>query len=293
MRVLIVIALLAVSACSAMPSRGIDWHVWTEQAVSSGRMLAQSFDPSAPALTPDALVASFEKIGFSFETRTIGVRNRTGDRYQVIRKWQHPLEYSLVSPPETIKRIQAPLDAFMKRLKDMTAHDIKASEDTVASLMKRSSFKGLSSRIVLLFGTDAFYSDILHRRRRAPTDVRQFVARWRTAASPCAGYVRHGSPELPFTGPLSVVVIAIRDEMPDNLMQACIEEELAQAMGLFNDDPSLRPSLFNDDQEYGVLTRHDELLLRILYDPRLKHGLPRARALPIIRQIASELLPSA
>ena len=69
-----------------------------------------------------------------------------------------------------------------------------------------------------------------------------------------------------------------------------VHEELAQAMGLPNDSPQARPSIFNDDDEFGLLTTHDEYLLRMLYDPRLTPGMTAAQAEPIVRQIASELL---
>ncbi|MBM3603844.1 MAG: DUF2927 domain-containing protein [Alphaproteobacteria bacterium] len=85
-------------------------------------------------------------------------------------------------------------------------------------------------------------------------------------------------------------VAVIRAELPRLLRSSCIHEELAQGMGLANDDPGVRPSLFNDDEEFALLTRHDELLLQILYDRRLSPGMSEAEAMPIVRQIAAELL---
>ncbi|MGZ3217475.1 DUF2927 domain-containing protein [Paracoccus sp. T5] len=85
-------------------------------------------------------------------------------------------------------------------------------------------------------------------------------------------------------------VAVIRAELPRLLRSSCIHEELAQGLGLANDSPGARPSLFNDDEEFALLTRHDELLLRILYDRRLSPGMTEAEAAPIVRQIASELL---
>lgn len=85
-------------------------------------------------------------------------------------------------------------------------------------------------------------------------------------------------------------VAVIRAELPPLLRSSCIHEELAQGMGLANDSPSARPSIFNDDEEFALLTRHDELLLQILYDPRLRPGMTEAEAAPIVRQIATELL---
>jgi hypothetical protein len=82
----------------------------------------------------------------------------------------------------------------------------------------------------------------------------------------------------------------IRAEHPDALRRACIHEEVAQALGLPNDSPAARPSIFNDDEEFGLLTTHDEYLLNILYDPRLKPGMRAAEARPIVEAIARELI---
>lgn len=85
-------------------------------------------------------------------------------------------------------------------------------------------------------------------------------------------------------------VAVIRGEHPDALRQSCIHEELAQGLGLANDSPAARPSIFNDDEEFALLTTHDELLLKMLYDPRLRPGMRPDEARPIVREIAAELM---
>lgn len=87
----------------------------------------------------------------------------------------------------------------------------------------------------------------------------------------------------------SKAIAVIRGEHPDLLRKSCIHEELAQGLGLPNDSPAARPSIFNDDEEFGLLTKHDEMLLRMLYDPRLRNGMDAVEAAPIVRQIATEL----
>ncbi len=89
-------------------------------------------------------------------------------------------------------------------------------------------------------------------------------------------------------GTYAKAVAVIRAEHPDMLRLSCIHEEIAQGMGLSNDSPKARPSIFNDDEEFGLLTTHDEALLSILYDPRLRPGMSAAEALPIVRRIAAE-----
>ena len=85
-------------------------------------------------------------------------------------------------------------------------------------------------------------------------------------------------------------VAVIRAEHPDALRLSCIHEEIAQGLGLANDSPAARPSIFNDDEEFGLLTPHDELLLRILYDSRLTPGMAEDDARPIVEEIAAELM---
>ena len=77
------------------------------------------------------------------------------------------------------------------------------------------------------------------------------------------------------------------------MRSSCLQEELVQALGLGNDHSDVRPSIFNDDEEFALMTRHDEYLLRILYDPRLKSGMTAEEAMPIVREIIADLRPGA
>ena len=85
-------------------------------------------------------------------------------------------------------------------------------------------------------------------------------------------------------------VALIRAEHPDLVRLSCVHEEIAQGLGLPNDSPDARPSIFNDDDEFALLTNHDEMLLKILYDPRLTPGMTAEEARPIALVIARELM---
>jgi len=84
-------------------------------------------------------------------------------------------------------------------------------------------------------------------------------------------------------------IAIIRSEHPPLMQRACIEEELAQGLGLANDSPYARPSIFNDDDEFATLTTMDAVMLQILYDPRLSPGMTLDQARPYLYEIA-ELL---
>lgn len=82
----------------------------------------------------------------------------------------------------------------------------------------------------------------------------------------------------------------IRAEHPDLLRLSCIHEEVAQGLGLANDSPTARPSIFNDDEEFALLTTQDELMLRMLYNPALRPGMTESVARPIVESLAARLL---
>jgi hypothetical protein len=84
--------------------------------------------------------------------------------------------------------------------------------------------------------------------------------------------------------------VYIPAEHPDLMRLACMHEELAQGLGLPNDSGLTRPSIFNDDEEFALLTQQDELMLRMLYDPALSSGMTEAEARPIITSLANRLL---
>lgn len=58
----------------------------------------------------------------------------------------------------------------------------------------------------------------------------------------------------------------------------CLLEELTQSLGLPNDSSRHRPSIFSDSDMLQTLSETDALLLKVLYDPLMKPGMPREAA---------------
>ncbi len=89
----------------------------------------------------------------------------------------------------------------------------------------------------------------------------------------------------------STLVIFFLNIASDTL-ESCAYEETIQSMGLFNDDDSLFNTMFTDSyKEYLFPTELDWMMLRILYDDRIKNGMSRAEAMPIVRKILKETRP--
>lgn len=71
----------------------------------------------------------------------------------------------------------------------------------------------------------------------------------------------------------------------------CLEEELSQLMGLYNDIP-YRWTLWNDENTGVVrgLTWHDAVMLRVLYHRELYQGMPEAAAMQIVPRLMRKVI---
>lgn len=196
-----------------------------------------------------------------------------------LRRWKRPvrftIEYGDSIPTDQHTQDSQNVRNFVSRLSRVSGHPMSMS-DTDPNF-----------HVLILNEDDRMtYEDRL--RALVPgiddTSVQAFMDVPRDTLCLVLAFSMDGSPEY------SQAVALIRGEHPNLMRLACIHEELAQGLGLANDSPRARPSIFNDDEEFGLLTNHDELLLKMLYDDRLQPGMTAAVAAPIARVIASELM---
>lgn len=73
-------------------------------------------------------------------------------------------------------------------------------------------------------------------------------------------------------------------------IEHCLLEEVAQVMGLPNDSDKVRPSLFSDRDQLTRLGDIDKIMLKTLYDARMKPDMTRAEARDVAWQVISEIL---
>ena len=239
---------------------------------------------TAPADVPFSLatlVRNFDRIALRDEYVTERGRFVAREAPSRLRRWQSPirmgLEFGPAVPAEQRAIDSATVRNLVARLTRVTGHPI-----TVTDRIEDANFR------VLVLTED---------ERRA------FGPRLRSLVPGIDPLTTETITDLPLSASCLVVAFAtqgswvysqavavVRAELPDLTRRSCFHEELAQGLGLPNDSDAARPSIFNDTLEFALLTRHDELLLRILYDPRLRPGMGPAEALPIVETIAAELL---
>ncbi len=196
-----------------------------------------------------------------------------------LRRWDAPVRLSLefgASVPATMRQRDTELvSRFATRLSRVSSHPVALTGgrgNFTVLVVSEDERRAIGPRLrALVPGIDAVSQALVED---LPLSVSCLVL----------AFSRSG------TNTYSDAVAIIRSELPDRTRDMCYFEEIAQGMGLANDSPVARPSLFNDSAEFAVMTVLDEQLLRILYDPRLRPGMMDAQARPIVRVIAAELM---
>jgi len=79
--------------------------------------------------------------------------------------------------------------------------------------------------------------------------------------------------------------VFISTRLPEKMVDLCVQEEIVQGMGLFNDVKNYRSSLFNDSLHPIKLTELDFLMLDILYNDEIKSGMTSEEIKPIFNRI--------
>lgn len=228
----------------------------------------------------DRLARTFERVALYQEYDTASGSLVARETPSQLHRWERPIRIEArfgpsVSPVNRL-RDKAALSRYAARLARVTGHPIEMAE-------RNGNF------------TVYFVSE--DDRRALGTELQRLSAQISGPALrsvidlPRSSYCVVLAIDPDDSGRYTRAVAIIRAEHPDLLRLSCIHEEVAQGLGLSNDTPIARPSVFNDDEEFALLTTHDEYLLRMLYDPRLRPGMSIEEARPIVRQIARELLP--
>ncbi len=238
--------------------------------------------PDTP-FTSAVLTRNFEQIALYSEFTSGGTSLASANTPNALQRWTAPVRYYAEFgdsvPPENRTTDQAALTRYIDRLARITGHPISVTP-------RNPNF------LVLIAGEDDRPAALARIRQFVPAITDQWLGRLRDLprSTHCIVLTFGG---LTADNTIDRAVALIRAEDPPEMRRSCLHEELAQGLGLLNDSPAARPSIFNDDEEFALLTNHDEMLLRILYDPRLTPGMSAQTARPIVRTIATELVEGA
>lgn len=271
-------AALAASATPASVNMR-NYLVNVEEALIQRGKLRTDDGSSVGPITVERLVEDFIQTALRDEYSRQGGKLVQGNTPAPLRRWESPvrmqIEYGASVNPLQRSKDRNAVAGFAAKLKAATGHSVALTDgpgNFYVLILSEDERRAFGPRLAALVpGIPP--SDIAALTDLAPQNYCTVFA-----------YSRGN-------GPTYVQAVAlVRSELPARMRLSCFHEELAQGMGLANDSPAARPSIFNDDEEFALLTRHDELLLRMLYDPRLRPGMTEGEARPILTEIATELL---
>jgi hypothetical protein len=193
----------------------------------------------------------YDKSGEIVQSRTKLINNNLlGDNYRV----------------EEIKS----LDWHRELILDI--HTLEAIEITFSS---GSDTKKIVADMVLVFGSRSSIKKLSDRGNYisgSEMNRRQFFEQAVSGGTFCFGLLNFDLWFNPYA--LQSAAIFIPDDLPEWLIRRCINEEITQAMGVWNDIFEDTRTLFNDvvSPLYTELTTWDRLFLKILYHPDIGPG---------------------
>jgi hypothetical protein len=240
---------------------------------ATGKLRTVAVADDAPYGAAD-LAQNFERVALHMESDVTVPGGESNWVVRPLRRWVRPIRYSVFGSATT-EQDRAGIAELMERISGLTGLDITEAETDVNFFIlittpdERDEFQSEIAEI------NASVAETFKVWRRSPTLI-------------CFGSILLTREN---RGQIVGAIVSIGSETRNLMREACIHEEIAQSMGLTNDHPKARPSIFNDDEEFALLTEHDEKLLQLLYDPRLEPGMMAAEAMPIVQRIAGELVP--
>jgi hypothetical protein len=253
-----------------------------QRRLTDGLMRRDGGGPDTP-FSARNVTDNFLRIALYDEHTIVNGRATSRASATTLRRWEAPvrmvLNFGATVPLATQIQDRATVAAYADRLSQLTRHPVSLSDGADGNFH------------ILVVSED-------ERRNSAPllreiipgiddTTIQLITEMPRSTFCLVVAFARNGG------NVYTDAVAVVRSEHPDLTRLSCYHEELAQGLGLPNDSPDARPSIFNDAQEFALLTSHDEFLLRILYDRRLRPGLTEREARPIVTRIAQELMGGA
>ncbi len=245
--------------------------------VAQGLLRTDRGGADAPFTQRD-VVRNFMRIAFYEEYTEVGGRLVAREKASQLHRWEKPVRLTLETGPSLSAaksaRDRNELVKFANRLERVSGHPVSvgANGNFHVFVVSEGERRALAPRL----------KQLIPNISRVALDT--------VIDLPQSTYCLAFATDPEQNGTYDQAVAVIRAEHPDLLRASCLHEEIAQGMGLSNDYPLARPSIFNDDEEFGFLTTHDEILLKILYDRRLRPGMSEAEARPVVEKIAAELL---
>jgi hypothetical protein len=230
-------------------------------AVAAGGEIENRRQIERKTFTDAEILDGFFKISFGAEFRIAG---HVGDR---VRKYDGPVRVFLDNRAMLDRRTQVieVVNEMGRRIQhlDIAVTGQRSQANMVVTLVRD---RDLGKTIQALYG-----------RADAPRIQRSLEPQC------LSGYSRDDAYRI-----LHAEVIIVVDA-GEFVFYDCAYEEILQALGPINDDASVPWTMFNDDVRMGFFDIYDQILLNVLYDPRIRPGMSRQEAGVVVPAILPDV----
>jgi hypothetical protein len=211
--------------------------------------------------SPRYLVDAFVEVALKSEYST---------RQHPVRKWTSPVNYFIVQQAGDEELHGELIRTHLAHLSAITGLPIRPADTRAAA-----------NYLIVLTSADKLEADLLTYFGPGPARLREQFYR----DSVCMATFAAGHKGSIYR---AVAVIPVDTARGSGNLLSCVAEELTHAMGLPNDTFKSLPSIFSHRVARAFLSGLDQLLLKMLYDPRVKPGMSEKILRPLLQTIANE-----
>jgi len=246
---------------------------------------ACSFDVKAQDELSDTLeLPDVESLLENFEDIVFGSEIKFTSKVNNIRKWDGPLRVTLVAYEEQ-ELLENGIKSRVLAHRSVDADYIKYIKTHLNSLAKLTGLRTEDSKTSgKRPNVKITFVPRLHMANPQITHADPAVLRRLASHEGCYFLVWSNSK----TGALFRADIVVNSDRKKQSINHCLLEEMVQSMGMPNDIKTKWPSVFSDQYKISKLSVSDEVLIKTLYDKRMKLATPKAEALEIARRIIAE-----
>lgn len=249
--------LLAVLTLAPFPAAASGAHGTSSSAADDA---ARHRDSQRKSFTDSEIVDGFLKIAF-------GAEFRADQRVDRIRKFDVPIRIFVDNraQPDRGPQIAAIVADIRSRIRnlDIAITPTRVDANVIVTLLLD---RDLEQAIRTIYGPE--------RARNIERSLRPQCL---------AGFAKDEDYRILRSEVLLVV------DVGDFVFYDCGYEEILQALGPINDDRTVPWSMFNDDVSMGFFDVYDQILLNLLYDPRIKPGMTKEEAGKLLPQILPDV----
>lgn len=245
-------------------------------------LLAACAAPAPPDPEEEALLQDFRSLAFQTERPVLGNDGRPRPRRDHLAKWTIPVRAALIDGDS--EDLRAPVPPSFRRLAEAHLEDLAGLTGLEIAPAPVSR-----ANLLIFLATDPFAAARRHRGlfTHKITDRASYEALLaemeRTAT--CFGFLWGGWPS---GRSIDFAVAFIRADRGARTIEGCLVQEVTQVLGPMNDLALTSDSVFSDSGRQVALTARDRLLIRMLYDARLKPGMGWTEAEPLAREALAE-----